>query len=201
MYRYLIICTLTLMLGIACPAMADNKPRVEMETSKGSVIIELDQQAAPITVANFLAYVESGHYENTIFHRVIKSFMIQGGGMTEDLQRKSARPPIRNEAGNGLKNKTGTIAMARTNAPHSATSQFFINTKDNAFLDHRSKTASGFGYCVFGRVVKGMDVVRAIESTPTRSMGGYRDVPVKPIMIKRVKLIKVQPSKKPAKSK
>ncbi|MEJ2155615.1 MAG: peptidylprolyl isomerase [Desulfobacteraceae bacterium] len=161
-----------------------------METSKGTVVIELNAKKAPITTANFLAYVDSGFYDNTIFHRVIKDFMIQGGGLTTDMQKKSNSPPIKNEADNGLKNNTGTIAMARTADPHSATSQFFINVKDNGFLNHRSKTANGWGYCVFGRVIKGMEVVRAIENVPTGIKAGRRDVPIEPVVITRIALAK-----------
>jgi len=164
-----------------------------METSMGSIIIELDSKAAPQTVANFLEYVREGFYDNTIFHRVIRSFMIQGGGFTPQMQQKTTRPPVVNEADNGLKNKAGTIAMARTNAPHSATSQFFINVKDNVFLDHMAKTAGGWGYCVFGRVVKGMEVVHAIEIVKTSVQFGHGDVPVEPVLIKKVSLLAPNP--------
>lgn len=173
-------------------------PQVQMETSKGVVVIELDAKAAPQTVANFMEYVISGSYDGTIFHRVIKNFMIQGGGFTEDMKRKSTRSPIANEADNGLKNATGTIAMARTNDPHSATSQFFINVKDNNMLNHSSKTPRGWGYCVFGKVIKGMEVVHAIENVPTGRKSGHRDVPVDPIRIKKIIAIN---SQMPAKSK
>jgi peptidyl-prolyl cis-trans isomerase B (cyclophilin B) len=161
-----------------------------METSKGTVTIELNSEKAPVTTANFIEYVESGFYDNTIFHRVIRDFMIQGGGLTIDMQKKSNRPPIKNEADNGLKNNTGTIAMARTGEPHSATSQFFINVKDNTFLNHRSKTGRGWGYCVFGRVIKGMDVVQTIENVPTGSKAGRRDVPKEPVVIQRMTMVK-----------
>ncbi|MGD8846505.1 MAG: peptidylprolyl isomerase [Desulfobacteraceae bacterium] len=157
-----------------------------METSKGTIIIELDAKAAPETVANFLEYVKKGFYDGTIFHRVIKNFMIQGGGFTQEMKQKTTSPAIQNEADNGLKNKVGTIAMARTNVPHSATSQFFINVKDNTFLDHKAKTARGWGYCVFGRVTKGMEVVKAIENVSTGTKSGHRDVPVTPVQIKRI---------------
>lgn len=165
-------------------------PRVQMDTSMGVIVLELSPHRAPQTVENFLQYVNDGFYNDTIFHRVIRNFMIQGGGMTADMQRKTARPPINNEADNGLKNRKGSIAMARTGDPHSATAQFFINTKDNPNLDHRQKTAQGWGYCVFGRVVKGMEVVSAIEAVKTGSKGGYRDVPLKPVVIRSVTLVK-----------
>jgi len=160
-----------------------------METSLGTMIIELDSKAAPQTVTNFLEYVRDGFYDNTIFHRVIKSFMIQGGGFTPLMQQKTTRSPVTNEADNGLKNSAGTIAMARTNAPHSATSQFFINVKDNDFLNHTAKTARGWGYCVFGRIIKGMEVVHAIEKVKTSVQFGYGDVPVEPVVIKKVSLL------------
>jgi len=198
MYRMNPLIAIVIILCITCPALAQENPRVQMETSKGLIIVELNTKAAPITAANFLAYVESGFYYNTIFHRVIKSFMVQGGGLTKEMKPKSTRPPIRNEADNGLRNDTGSIAMARTGAPHSATAQFFINVKDNTFLNHRSKTANGWGYCVFGRVIKGMEVVRAIENVPTTTTKGYRDVPTKPVLIKHMTLVgKRQPSPQP----
>jgi cyclophilin family peptidyl-prolyl cis-trans isomerase len=164
-------------------------PRVQMETSKGIIVLELSAHRAPATVANFLQYVDSGFYDGTVFHRVIKNFMIQGGGLTEAMARKTTRPPIKNEADNGLKNRRGTIAMARTGDPHSATAQFFINTKDNPNLDFQQKTVQGWGYCVFGRVVKGMDVVAAIEAVNTGRRGGYRDVPIAPVVIERVSVV------------
>lgn len=188
MQRFIIPLVLILFFCLSGPAAAADRPQVIMETSKGTVVIELNGKKAPITTANFLAYVASGFYDNTIFHRVIKDFMIQGGGLTTDMQKKSNRPPIKNEADNGLKNNTGTIAMARTADPHSATSQFFINVKDNDFLNHRSKTANGWGYCVFGRVIKGIEVVRAIENVPTGIKAGRRDVPVEPVVITRIAL-------------
>lgn len=180
--------TIVWVLMAASTVMAQPEaPQVTMETSKGVIVIELAPQAAPKTTANFLAYAKDGYYDGTIFHRVIKGFMIQGGGMTPDMQGKPTRPPIVNEADNGLKNTEGTIAMARTGDPHSATSQFFINTADNAFLDHQTaKDPRGWGYCVFGRVVKGMDVVRAIENVKTSQRAGHDDVPVAPVMITKV---------------
>ncbi|MGD9214052.1 MAG: peptidylprolyl isomerase, partial [Desulfobacteraceae bacterium] len=186
MNRNIIILIVALIVSITCPALAQENPRVQMETSKGTIIIELDAKAAPETVANFLEYVKKGFYDGTIFHRVIKNFMIQGGGFTQEMKQKTTSPAIQNEADNGLKNKVGTIAMARTNVPHSATSQFFINVKDNTFLDHKAKTARGWGYCVFGRVTKGMEVVKAIENVSTGTKSGHRDVPVTPVQIKRI---------------
>ena len=162
--------------------MSEN-PKVLLETSLGNITVELFEKEAPVTVANFLAYVDDNYYAGTIFHRVIKGFMIQGGGLDENLRNVPGRAPIKNEAGNGLSNKVGTIAMARTAVVDSATSQFFINTAPNSVLDHRDDTPRGFGYCVFGQVVEGMDVVRAIEAIPTTSMRGYDDVPSTPITI------------------
>lgn len=164
-------------------------PKVQMDTTLGTIILELDTQAAPKTVANFLSYVQSGFYDQTIFHRVIRGFMIQGGGLTVDMQRKATQGPIPNEADNGLKNTPGTIAMARTADPNSATSQFFINVNDNAPLNHSDKTFRGWGYCVFGHVVQGMEVVHAIERTETTIRAGYRDVPREPIFILRARLL------------
>ena len=161
-------------------------PRVRMETTLGTIILELDKKAAPKTVENFLAYAENGFYKGTLFHRVIKGFMIQGGGLDERMERKPTRDPILNEADNGLKNHAGTIAMARTDSPHTATSQFFINTADNDSLDHRNKTSRGYGYCVFGKVVEGMDVVRKIENVATITRAGRNDVPIDLVLIKQV---------------
>lgn len=165
-------------------------PLILLETSMGKITLELDPQAAPKTTRNFAHYVENGFYDGTIFHRVIKGFMIQGGGLTPDMQKKSTQAPIPNEAFNGLKNTRGTIAMARTMDPHSATSQFFINTVDNTFLNHRSKTGQGWGYCVFGKVVEGMDVVDKIENVPTVSRAGRKDIPQAPVIIKRALVLK-----------
>lgn len=165
------------------------QPMVRLETSAGNMIIELNPSAAPKTVENFLSYVNEGFYSNTIFHRVIKGFMVQGGGFTGNMQQKPAKASVINEADNGLKNLKGTVAMARTNAPHSASSQFFINTVDNGFLDFKAKTGRGWGYCVFGKVVEGMDIVGAIEQKPTTVKNGFRDVPVTPIIIKKAVLI------------
>ncbi len=156
---------------------------ITLKTTLGDIVIELDHEKAPETAANFERYVKEGFYKGTIFHRVIKGFMIQGGGLTADLEPKANHEPIVNEADNGLANDRGTIAMARTNDPHSATSQFFINTVDNDFLNFRSKDLSGWGYCVFGKVVKGMEVVDKIESARTQSRSYYRDVPCETIEI------------------
>ncbi|MDH3626872.1 MAG: peptidylprolyl isomerase [Acidobacteriota bacterium] len=156
---------------------------VVMETSLGTVTMELYEDKAPISVKNFLQYVDAEYYDGTIFHRVMSNFMIQGGGFDKDMTKKATEAPIKNEAGNGVLNEVGTLALARTPIVDSATSQFFINTKDNAFLNHRDKSAKGFGYAVFGRVTDGMDVVRKIESTPTGQRGGMGDVPVETVTI------------------
>lgn len=162
---------------------------IKLHTSLGTIALELDAEKAPKTVANFIEYVKSGHYDGTIFHRVIGSFMIQGGGMTPDMEQKPTRETIENEAANGLKNLRGTIAMARTNAPHSATAQFFINVVDNDFLNFRSADANGFGYCVFGKVVEGLDVVDAIRAVKTGRRGFYQDVPTTDVIIERAELV------------
>lgn len=156
---------------------------VRMKTSAGEIELELYPEQAPVTVDNFISYIRSGHYNGTIFHRVIGDFMIQGGGMDTDMNAKPTDPPIKNEANNGLKNEVGTIAMARTNDPHSASSQFFINTSDNGFLDFRSESPDGWGYCVFGKVTGGMDIVEKIEESPTGNKKGHQDVPVEVIEI------------------
>ncbi len=166
--------------------MSENNPVVIMETSLGNITIELFEKEAPVTVKNFLEYVDSGFYAGTIFHRVIKGFMVQGGGMEPNLHQKQGLAPIKNEAGNGLSNEIGTIAMARTSVINSATSQFFINTAKNTFLNHSGETPDRFGYCVFGKVISGMDVVRAIEDTKTTTSGWYSDVPEIPISISKV---------------
>jgi len=167
-------------------ATTSDKPAVLIQTSMGDLVIELYPAKAPQTVANFLKYVDEGFYNGTIFHRVIDGFMIQGGGFTPDLVQKETRAPIMNEADNGLRNTIGTIAMARTMDPHSATAQFYINVANNASLDFREKTPRAWGYAVFGRVVKGMEVVKAIKSVRTSSKGMYRDVPVENIIINKV---------------
>ncbi len=157
---------------------------VRLHTSLGTITLELDAAKAPATVANFLEYVNSGHYTNTVFHRVIDGFMIQGGGFEPGMKQKPTRAPIQNEAANGLKNKAYTVAMARTPDPHSASAQFFINVADNDFLDFRAATPNEFGYCVFGRVVEGQDVVDKIRKVTTGSRGMHRDVPVEDVVIK-----------------
>ncbi len=163
---------------------------VDLETNRGTIRIELFEEKAPETVRNFLAYADAGHYEGTIFHRVIDNFMIQGGGYTEDLTQKPTRAPIRNEAHNGLKNARGAIAMARTNVVDSATSQFFINLKDNSFLDHRGKDPASYGYAVFGRVVSGMDVVDLIGRLETsRKNNIFQNLPNEPVIIRAVRRI------------
>jgi len=157
--------------------------RVRLDTTRGAIVLDLDEANAPATVANFLQYVRDGHYDNTLFHRVIDGFMVQGGGMTPGMKQKPTRSPIANEAGNGLKNRKYTVAMARTGEPHSATAQFFINVSDNDFLDHKGPSPQGWGYCVFGKVVEGSDVVDAIKAVPTGRSGGHQDVPVDDVLI------------------
>ena len=158
-------------------------PSVLLKTNHGDITLELDAAKAPKSVANFLAYVKSGHYDGTIFHRVIDNFMIQGGGFESGLHQKATGKPIVNEADNGLTNAVGTLAMARTSDPHSATAQFFINVSDNTFLNHKSKTAQGWGYAVFGKVVAGMDVINKIKQCRTTSKSGHQDVPVDEIIV------------------
>ncbi len=174
----------------AKPATKSDKPRVALKTSMGRIVLELDRKRAPVTVENFLQYAKDGFYNGTLFHRVIPGFMIQGGGMEPGMKKKPTRGPIKNEATNGLKNETGTVAMARTSAVDSATAQFFINCADNAFLDHRDSSARGYGYAVFGKVVEGMDVVRKIEKTPTGTNGPYRDVPKEDVLILSAEILK-----------
>jgi peptidyl-prolyl cis-trans isomerase B (cyclophilin B) len=163
-----------------------NLKMVTLHTSMGDITLELDAEKAPKTVANFLQYARDGFYDGTIFHRVISNFMIQGGGMTADMAQKTTGAPVDNEANNGLKNKIGTVAMARTNDPHSATAQFFINVADNGFLDHTAPTAQGWGYAVFGRVTAGMDVVEKIKAVATGTKGFHQDVPKETVTIERV---------------
>jgi peptidyl-prolyl cis-trans isomerase B (cyclophilin B) len=162
---------------------------VTMETSEGVITLELDGEKAPDTVANFVDYARAGHYDGTIFHRVIPGFMIQGGGFDISMKQKGTNPPIKNEADNGLKNANGTIAMARTGDPHSATAQFFINVKDNGFLDHSAPTPQGWGYTVFGQVTDGMDVVQTIEKVRTGSKSGHQDVPLTEVVINKVTVV------------
>ncbi|AGA34818.1 Peptidyl-prolyl cis-trans isomerase ppiB [Thioalkalivibrio nitratireducens DSM 14787] len=169
--------------------MADDQPKVAIETNYGRIVLQLDTAAAPTTVANFLRYADDGFYDNTIFHRVIPGFMIQGGGFDPDMRQKPTGDPIENEADNGLKNRTGTIAMARTQDPHSATAQFFINVSDNSFLDHSSKTPQGWGYAVFGSVAEGMSVVSEIERVKTGRVGMHQDVPAQPVIMQSVKRV------------
>ena len=162
---------------------------VKLTTNHGDIVIELDAEKAPETVKNFLAYVEAGHYDNTIFHRVINGFMIQGGGMEPGMNQKATQAPIENEAANGLKNKRGSIAMARTSDPHSATAQFFINTVDNDFLDFKSPSGQGWGYCVFGEVTEGMDVVDKIRAVATGNKGFHQDVPKEDVVIEKAAIL------------
>jgi peptidyl-prolyl cis-trans isomerase B (cyclophilin B) len=158
---------------------------IELHTNHGLIKIQLDADKAPKTVANFISYVENGHYDNTVFHRVIDGFMIQGGGFEPGMKQKPTDAPVDNEANNGLKNVKGSVAMARTNDPHSATAQFFINVADNDFLNHSSPTPQGWGYCVFGRVVEGLDVIDAIRKVKTGSKGFHQDVPVDDVVIEK----------------
>lgn len=166
---------------------APGNPKVELQTSKGRIVIELYPDKAPITVANFLKYVDSGFYDGTIFHRVIPNFMIQGGGFTPDMKQKPTQEPIKNEASNGLKNQRGTLAMARTNDPHSATAQFFINVTDNDFLNYSGPGPRGAGYAVFGKVVEGMDVADKIVNVSTTTVGPFENVPKTPVLIQSAK--------------
>ena len=180
-----------LLAGVAFLAMGvvaetNGVVNAKIETSHGTIELALDAAKAPISVSNFVGYAQAGHYDGTIFHRVIKGFMIQGGGFTKEMQQKETKSPIRNEAGNGLKNDRGTIAMARTMVVDSATSQFFINHRDNAFLNHTSDDMRGYGYAVFGKVTKGMDVVDKIAEVQTGRIGYFSDVPVEPVVIKKV---------------
>ncbi len=163
--------------------------QVKLSTSKGDIVLELDAAKAPKTVANFLEYVKAGHYNGTIFHRVIPTFMIQGGGFEPGMKQKPTRETIENEAANGLKNDTYTVAMARTSAPHSASAQFFINVADNAFLNHTAPTQQGFGYAVFGKVVKGQDVVDQIKGVPTGNSGMHQNVPTADVVILKAEVI------------
>jgi len=162
---------------------------IKLHTSLGEITLELDAEKAPKTVQNFIDYVEAGHYDGTIFHRVIDGFMVQGGGMTPDMEQKPTRETIENEANNGLKNDRGTVAMARTQAPHSASAQFFINVADNEFLNYRSPDLNGWGYCVFGKVVEGMDVVEKIRSVKTGRRGFFQDVPAEDVLIVRAEVV------------
>lgn len=169
--------------------MSATHPQVRLTTSKGDITLELNAEKAPKTVANFLDYVGKGHYDSTIFHRVISNFMVQGGGFDADFNQKPAPNTVENEADNGLKNVNGAVAMARTMDPHSASAQFFINVKDNDFLNHSSKTPQGWGYAVFGQVIEGMDVVEAIKAVPTGNKMGHQDVPQENILIEKAEVV------------
>ncbi len=179
---------IAILCSMQMPEARAANPFVHIKTNYGDIALELYIEKAPKTVENFLSYVKDSFYNETIFHRVIKGFMIQGGGLTLDLERKKTKPPVPNEADNGLKNLRGTIAMARTMDPHSATSQFFINTVDNHFLDYKNKTIKGWGYCVFGKVVEGMKVVEEIENIPTEEKGSLQDVPTTTVIIKQAEI-------------
>ena len=185
-----ILISMVVVLAVSFSAAAAENPKVALETSKGKIVLELYADKAPQTVKNFLTYVDAGYYNGTIFHRVIAGFMIQGGGFTADMKKKSGRKPIRNEADNRVRNERGTIAMARTQAPHSASAQFFINTVDNDFLNHKSKTRPGWGYAVFGRVAEGMTVVDAIAAVKTGTRSGFRDVPIEALVITKASRVK-----------
>ncbi len=200
---HLMVAGLALLLGLAgCnkpsnetpsttapAAAAAETPKVRMQTSHGEIVLELYPDKAPKTVANFLMYAEEGHYDGTIFHRVIDGFMIQGGGFTPEMQQKTTAPPIMNEADNGLRNIVGTIAMARTGEPHSATAQFFINVANNSFLDFRERTPRAWGYAVFGRVIEGMATVEKIKGVATTTRDGHQNVPVEAVVIEKVSVI------------
>ena len=182
---------------LASAAAFAANPQVEIKTTLGTIVLELDAAKAPATVENFLQYVKDRHYDGTIFHRVIPGFMIQGGGFDADFKQKPTRKPVKNEADNGLKNDTGTIAMARTPDPHSATAQFFINVADNVPLNFRFPTAEGYGYTVFGKVIKGMDIVQRIEKVPTGSgPPPHQNVPLKPVVIESARLVEAKPAPK-----
>jgi len=180
---------MALAFGIHQRAYPTMSKQVNLQTTHGDIVIELDEERAPLSVANFLSYVANGHYDGTVFHRVIKGFMIQGGGFAPGMKQKPTQATVVNEASNGLKNAHYTLAMARTSAPHSATAQFFINATDNDFLNFKSETPQGWGYAVFGRVVGGQDVVDAIERVRTSTKGGHADVPVEDVVIQRATLL------------
>ena len=185
--KHLVALVFALLLTVNAHAA---NPRVELTTSLGSMVLELYPDKAPVTVENFIQYVNDGYYDGTIFHRVIPGFMVQGGGFDQAFEQKPTRDPIGNEAANGLKNRVGTIAMARTQHPHSATAQFFINVADNAFLDHTAPSTRGFGYCVFGRVVAGMGVVNRIAAARTGAGGPFpKDVPQEAIVIQSARMM------------
>lgn len=199
MQRYFrLFMALGLVLALAVPGLAQSAPAspaqagkilVKLETTKGDIVIELFKDKAPLSVGSFLANVKSGHYDGTVFHRVINGFMVQGGGFDTSMREKSTGPAIKNEADNGLKNALYTVAMARTSNPHSASAQFFINVRDNRFLDHRSKTEEGWGYAVFGQVVDGKRVVDEIKGVRTGKVGMFDDVPLQPVIVKKATII------------
>jgi peptidyl-prolyl cis-trans isomerase B (cyclophilin B) len=172
--------------------MNSENPQVSVKTSMGEIRLELNKEKAPVTVENFLQYVKDGYYDGTIFHRVIPNFMIQGGGFSPDMKQAKTRVPIKNEAANGLRNNDGTIAMARTSDVNSATAQFFINVKDNEFLNHTGNSPQGYGYAVFGKVIQGADVLKKIEAVSTGMKAGHDDVPNEPIVIESIKLIEAK---------
>ncbi|MEK7262568.1 MAG: peptidylprolyl isomerase [Pseudomonadota bacterium] len=190
MKKFLLLALLALSFGAHAAGPAKANPQVRITTNMGIIEAELYADKAPLTVKNVLSYVERGYYNGTIFHRVMSGFMIQGGGFVPGLKQKSTGVPVKNEADNGLKNLAGTLAMARTPDPHSASAQFFINTVDNAMLDHRDKTDRGWGYAVFGKVTKGMDVVKKIESVHTHTVGPFENVPKQDVVIQKVEQIK-----------
>lgn len=177
-------------LGALQTNFAQANPMLKLSTTAGDMEIELFPEAAPVTAQNFIDYVEAGHFDGLIFHRVIPGFVIQGGGFTADMQQRKTRAPIQNEADNGLKNLRGTLSMARTGDPHSASSQFFINLADNAFLDHTGKNPQGWGYAVFAKVTKGLSVVDKIAATPTGNVGGHQNVPTTPVVINTARMLK-----------
>ena len=187
-----LIAVMLLMLP-SCSGASNPEPKggpvVILSTSMGDIKVALYEKEAPETVKNFLAYVNDKFYDGTIFHRVIPGFMVQGGGLTPDMQQKSTKAPIKNEAANGLKNEVGTLAMARTSDPHSATAQFFINVKNNDFLNFQGESVQSYGYCVFGKVIEGLDVVQKIERVQTGRKGGHSDVPIEPVVIKSAAVV------------
>jgi len=188
-YTSLIYASLLSLALVSTPSAAE-ATKVKLQTSMGDIVLELDAKKAPKTVANFLRYTKSGHYNGTVFHRVINNFMVQGGGLDAKMNKRPSQEPIQNEADNGLKNVPGSVAMARTGDPHSATAQFFINVNNNRSLDHSAKNSRGWGYAVFGKVVKGMNVVNKIKVVKTSRVNGRGDVPVTPIVIKKVTVLK-----------
>ena len=187
-----VLLLLPLLAAFTASAQTSTNPSVVVKTSMGSFTIELYPEKAPETVKNFLLYVDEGFYPGTVFHRVIDGFMVQGGGLDKEMTKKATRAPIVNEAGNKLKNVVGTVAMARTGEPNSATAQFFVNVKDNSFLDYRDSSRDGIGYCVFGKVVEGMEVVEKIRSVPTGVKNGMRDVPTTPVVIESITRVKAE---------